>query len=134
MTFDRIMYCYKTILMAIDNRDQEVLRCLNHLRTKATESNKTFLPDNQVQEEIKRLRTRIKKLKSQVKNMKEEIEKLKIDRRKKLLSIRELREKAKNQKLPKPKKNGPGLLLYNKEVNEWIDLINKTNKGDKKDD
>ena len=64
---------------------------------------------------------------------------MKSDRRKKLLSIRELRESVKELKKPKEvkrKKSGPGVLYYNNDVNEWLDLMKDLNGilGDDKDD
>ena len=140
MTHDEIMFCYKIILKSINKNDVETIGCLNKLLQKAKESQPLkFIPSEKLQEEILWLQSRIRGYKTQIQNQKEEIINLKSDRRKKLLSIRELRESVKELKKPKEvkrKKNAPGVLYYNNEVNEWLDLMKDLNGilGDDKDD
>ena len=140
MTHDEIMFCYKIILKSINKNDVETIGCLNKLLQKAKESQPLkFIPSEKLQEEILWLQSRIRGYKTQIQNQKEEIINLKSDRRKKLLSIRELRESVKELKKPKEvkrKKNAPGVLYYNNEVNEWLDLMKDLNGelGDDKDE
>ena len=140
MTHDEIMFCYKIILKSINKNDVQTIGCLNKLLQKAKESQPLkFIPSEKLQEEILWLQSRIRGYKTQIQNQKEEIINLKSDRRKKLLSIRELRESVKELKKPKEvkrKKSGPGVLYYNNDVNEWLDLMKDLNGilGDDKDD